>query len=444
MTPLNALGLAILIPSMIAILIVPRKWASVPLLLVTCYMVLSQGIQIGGLNFFAIRLVILAGLARVVLRGERISHGLNGMDWLMLLWAASALFSCAFHADPVAALIYNSGLVFNACGVYFLLRVFCRSFDEVMLLCRIVVVLLIPVALEMVYEKIAASNAFSMLGGVPIAPNIREGNIRAQGPFAHAILAGTVGAVFLPIAIGLWHRYRRSALIGIVACLTMVIASRSSGPAASAITAVVAILMWRIRYHMKAVRWAGVACYLVLTATMKVPPYYLLARMDLSGGSTGYHRARLIESSIDHLGEWWFAGTDFTRHWMVTGVSWSPNHTDITNHYLMMGVLGGLPLMVLFIMILICGFSIVGKAIRKDAPPLRDNHFFVWSLGASLFAHAATCISVSYFDQSFVFLYITIAAIASLQSYLGLRQKRILRSHRRFAKTSSVPTIAVR
>ena len=40
----------------------------------------------------------------------------------------------------------------------------------------------------------------------------------------------------------------------------------------------------------------------------------------------------------------------------------------------------------------------------------------VWALGASLFANAATMISVSYFDQSFVFLYLKLAAIGSLKS----------------------------
>jgi hypothetical protein len=37
----------------------------------------------------------------------------------------------------------------------------------------------------------------------------------------------------------------------------------------------------------------------------------------------------------------------------------------------------------------------------------------VWALGASLFAHAVSFMSVSYFDQSFVALYVTLAAIAA-------------------------------
>jgi len=107
---------------------------------------------------------------------------------------------------------------------------------------------------------------------------------------------------------------------------------------------------------------------------MKAPPYYLMARVDLSGGSTGWHRARLIESSMEHLGEWWFAGTDYTRHWMPTGVYFSPNHVDITNHYLAMGVLGGLPLLFLFVLLLVKGFSIVGHSVRALQKRSRSMH----------------------------------------------------------------------
>jgi hypothetical protein len=76
-----------------------------------------------------------------------------------------------------------------------------------------------------------------------------------------------------------------------------------------------------------------------------------------------------------------------------------------------MGVIGGLPLMLLFIAVLLKAFSFVGQ-MRRDSSDF-DARFMVWTLGASLFAHAATFISVSYFDQSFVFLYLTLAAISS-------------------------------
>ena len=150
---------------------------------------------------------------------------------------------------------------------------------------------------------------------------------------------------------------------------------------------------------------------------MKAPVYYIIARINLVGGSTGWHRSALIESAFNHLQEWWFAGTDYTRHWMPTGVSWSPDHTDITNHYIQMGVIGGLPLMFLFIAILVKGFSFVGQTVGQSSDLPSETRFMVWALGSALFTHAATFISVSYFDQSYLFIYMTLAAIGSVRSW---------------------------
>jgi hypothetical protein len=147
---------------------------------------------------------------------------------------------------------------------------------------------------------------------------------------------------------------------------------------------------------------------------MKDPVYFLLARIDLTGGSTGWHRAALIQASIQHLSEWWLGGTDYTRNWMPTGVYWSKNHTDITNYFIQMGVYGGLPLMILFIGVICSSFAVIGKLMRKyPNAPLKDR-YLLWVLGSILFGHVSTFFSVSYFDQTVVFFYLLIASISSL------------------------------
>jgi hypothetical protein len=70
--------------------------------------------------------------------------------------------------------------------------------------------------------------------------------------------------------------------------------------------------------------------------------------------------------------------------------------------------------MFLFIAVLGCGFRYVGKVLRRLPDYVSGAGFTVWALGACLFAHAATCISVAYFDQSFVFLYLPLAMISSV------------------------------
>jgi hypothetical protein len=216
--------------------------------------------------------------------------------------------------------------------------------------------------------------------------------------------------------IGIWRQHRLPAAVGVVACLTMVVASKSSGPLLSLAVGVFALAMWRWRHLTRQLRIGAVVGYILLDIVMKDPAYFLVARIDLTGGSTGWHRAQLIRSTFVHLNEWWFAGTDYTWHWMPLALPIYPNHCDITNHYLVCGVDGGLLLMILFIWSLVVGFQYVGRFLRFRAGSPFAEQFLVWSLGAALLSHAATCLSVAYFDQSVLFLYLTLAAIGSLST----------------------------
>lgn len=412
---MSPLALIFLFVSVVALLLLPRRQAPLPFLAGACYMTLEQGFEVGPFTFPILRTLILIGAIRVIVRGERLNGSLNRLDWMMVAWAVWAAASSAFHNQPVSALVYRLGLVYNACGIYFLLRIFCSSLDDVVLLGRTTALVLSVVALAMLNERLTQHNVFSIFG-VPDIPFIREGQLRALGPFAHPILAGTVGGVCLPLMIGLWSFHRATALVGIVACLTMVITSASSGPIMSTACAVCGLLMWRFRYHMRTFRWGAVAGLTVLSVVMKAPIYYLIARIDIVGGSTGWYRSRLIESSIEHLREWWFAGTDFTGNWMAQAMVNDPTQVDITNHYLKMGVWGGMPLLLLFVGSLAMAFSFVGIGIRAAHVSERER-FILWTFGCGLVSHAATFLSVSYFDQSFVFLYLNLAIMGSIPAH---------------------------
>ncbi|MBS0150538.1 MAG: hypothetical protein JSR31_06320 [Nitrospira sp.] len=381
-------------------------------------MTLGSGLEIGPFHFQVIRILVAVGVARVIVRSERFPEKMNTLDWLMVAWATWALMSSVFHKEVSEVLVNRLGLVYNGCGIYFLLRVFCRSLKDLVGLCRIIAILLIPLSIVMGLEQATGRNVFSVLGGVEELSEVRNGRIRAQGPFSHSILAGTVGAVCLPLMTVLWQHHRKTAIAGIGACLTIVLASASSGPILTTLFGIGALLMWHSRNQMRVVRWVAVLGYIGLDLVMNAPAYYLLARIDLTGSSTGWHRAALIESAIQHISEWWLAGTDVTRHWMPYGVAWSQDQADITNYYLNMGVWGGLPLMFLFIAVLATAFSLIGRTLRQTPKLSLQSQFMIWALGASLFAHSATFVSVTYFDQSVVFIYLTLALIGSVGSHL--------------------------
>ncbi len=372
---------------------------------------------------------MLIGLARVIVKGERIAGGINLVDKLLIGWAIWYFISSFFH-DPTldAGTTYACGVIYNTLVFYFLVRVWCNDIDDMADLIKLVAVMLVPIALEMCTEKMTARNMFSVFGGVPENSLIREGKIRAQGPFLHPILAGTVGATCIPLFVGIFHRYRNLAILGIIAGLAMVFASASSGPVMSLMASAFAIGMWKFKYLTGMVRKGVVVLYFLLMLVMEQPPYYIIARIDISGGSTGFHRSMLIEQTLKHFPEWWLFGTDHTRHWMKDqGVAVSPTHTDITNHYIGIAVGSGFLGMMLIIAAFFVAFKWVGKVIDTMEDTRPDHSFILWCFGASLFSHAVTSISVAYFDQSVVFLWLNVAVISSIYT-VWFMQKDVVES----------------
>lgn len=418
---MNLPALLFFVVSALSLLVLPRKWAPVPLLVSCCYMTTGQGIQLGLFSLPVYRMVLGVGVLRVLLRGEGLAGHLNTADMLMIAWGGWVLIASLFHQwAPGSGPVFASGFIFNICLVYFLIRIWCRDLNELMSLTRIVAFLLVPVALAMIFEHIGQRNLFSMFGGVPEGVYVRDGAIRSQGPFQHPILAGTVGAVCFPLMVGIFGRYRFAALVGGSACLGMMVASTSSGPIMSLIFGLFAIAMWRWRQWSKTACVATFAGYLALEVVMSRPAYYIISKFDLTGSSTGWYRSRLIESTIEHLSEWWLFGTDRTNHWMHVTLGPGGQQTDITNYYIFVGVIGGLPAMVLLIAMMWRAFRSVGELLRASPDAPRSHRFMIWCLGAGLFAHACTSLSVAYFDQSMMFFWLNVAVISSMHSVHAL------------------------
>jgi hypothetical protein len=406
----NAIGFLFTLVAGILLFRLPRHWAFLPLLMGATYMTRGQVLELGPLNFPVVRVLATIGFLRVMARGERIAGGMNILDKMVIAWAVWLVLSSAFHTTSV--LVVRVGMVWTELGNYFLFRVFVREPEDVVRIFKTVGILLLPVGALMLIEKMTGTNHFAILGGVFAQASFRHGHFRAQGPFAHAILAGTVGAMCLPMALYLWKSNRKLALLGMASAGSVVFASGSSGPVMMVFATLFALALWKVRAWMRVLLWLGLIATLALDIVMNDPVYFLMARIDITGGSTGWHRAALIQSALNRLGEWWFAGTDYTRHWMPTGIHANEVHTDITNHILQMGVWAGLPLVFLFLGTLLAAFSIVSKALRANKHAPREQQFLIWTLGAIMFGHVTNFFSISYFDQSIVYYYMLLAGVA--------------------------------
>jgi hypothetical protein len=283
--------------------------------------------------------------------------------------------------------------------------------------------LVVPVAISMLVEKGSGKNPFAVLGGVPPETLVREGVLRCQGPFAHPILAGAFGTALLPLFLGLWWqgRHRGEALLGVLSAGVIAGTAGSSGPLMAAAAGIVGLALWPLRGHMRWVRW-GLGLTLVgLHVAMAAPVWFLLARVGIFGGSTGYHRAILIDHAVRNFPSWWLMGTPTTANWGYYMF-------DVTNQYVLIGVQGGVFTLLLFLGIIMRCFGTVGRAVRSRASVRlvdrgsKDQNVngqswadakMAWALGASLMVHVVNYISVPYFDQNTVCWYLLLAMIAT-------------------------------
>lgn len=413
---MNPIALLVLIACSVALLQVPRKWAPVPLLIGCTYITMGQGIDIG-INLPVYRLLVIVGFIRVFIKGETLPGGLNLIDKLMIAWGVWTVFCSFFHDPAREGPVYASGMVFNQALPYFLIRIWCADIEEVSDVIKIIAILLVPIAVEMLSEKLTGRNMFSIFGKVSPNVLVREGKLRAQGPFGTPILAGTLGATCIPLFVGILKRHKVEAVVGIVAGIFIVFASASSGPVMSLMAAVGGLMLWQWKGGVRILRRGLVVMYVLLSFVMEKPPYYLISRIDLSGGSTGWHRSFLIDQTIRYFGEWWLFGADKTRHWMpMQGIGMDPNHTDITNYYIAFGVSAGLLGMALVIWMMAAAFRWAGQIHDARMETRPDDSFMIWCFGACLFSHTVTGISVSYFDQTMLYFWLSVAVISSVYS----------------------------
>ncbi|MBI1849676.1 MAG: hypothetical protein HYR85_04980 [Planctomycetes bacterium] len=408
-TTLHPLGLAAVLVLGFTMLVVPRRFALVPMILMACFIAPAQRIVLFTLDFDLLRVMVVCGFMRLVFRGEMQGLTWKPIDTMIVLWAGATTVAYTALHGAFSDLVYILGVMFDSLGMYFLFRFLLREwrdFDRVILAFTLVS---IPVAIAFLVEKTTGRNAFSVFGGVPEITVVREGRLRCQGAFAHPILAGCFWAGLLPLVIARGFQGKAAtvlAAIGVAASAIVIVTCSSSTPVTACLFAAVGLVAWLARRWMRLVRWGLLAGLIGLHLVMKQPVWHLLARVDVVDGSTGYHRFLLIDQTIRNFGEWFVAGTLDTEHW-------GDGLFDVTNQFVLEAVRGGLVGLVLFVIVISLGFQAVGRAWRAlPGPPWKVA--IAWALGASLFVHVTNFLAVSYFGQIIFVWNLVLAMIATL------------------------------
>ncbi|MEN6464026.1 MAG: hypothetical protein ABFD62_02495 [Syntrophaceae bacterium] len=408
-TMLHTSGIIMMVVAGVLILSLNREKAYLVFIMAALMIPLTQKIVFLNLNFTSLRILIAVAWIRMFFRMELHPMRLNIIDKLFVLWVVSNAVTFVLLWQTWGAFVNRLGTLMDSAGLFFIFRFFISDIDEIDSGIRSLAILSIVLAVIMLVEQAAGTTMYAYMSGTPDVQFMREGRLRAQGPFAHSILAGTFGATLIPLLVSQWLKPGFSKVLVVTAmgaCVVIALASVSSGPVLAAVWGVAAIFMWPLRMHMRFIRWSIAFFLLLAHLMMKAPVWALIDRVGFFAGSSSYHRFYLVDAFINRFDEWWLLGTKSTDHW--GWMMW-----DAINQFVAEGVRGGLLSLVLFIALLAHCFRSIGLKVQETEGN-RLAQLRYWAIGCALFTHMVSFLGIAYFDQMMVSWYFLLAMVSAL------------------------------
>jgi hypothetical protein len=409
-TMLHPLVAVWMLIAIVLILALPRKAAITPFLLAVFTIPVGQVVVVGSLHFTVLRILILAALARRVSFGgswssSKFSGGFKAIDQIVVLWTISVLTIPSLQWMRMDSLIHNIGDFLDAVGGYLVVRFLITDSEAIRRTIKTLAAICAIQGAFMIYEQIAHLNVYGFLGGMPLAVTIRDGKIRSSGVMGY-IYAGVFAGVLIPLFLWLWTegKSRMAACAGLAGATAMVITSNASTSWMAIGGSLVGLAFWRLRRQMRLVRWGFALTLVALHLVMHGPVWSLIARVDLTGSSSSYHRYYLLDNCIRHFSDWWLLGYKYYDTW-----GWSM--WDLCNQFVVAALTGGLLTLVLYILIFKRSFGAIGTA-RKKVNGDHRREWFLWCLGSALFANVVASFGSNYPAQLMMGLFSLLACIS--------------------------------
>ena len=115
-TNIHPLAFIAIIVLGVAMLTIPRRWSVLPMLIVACFISSVQKIVVFGLDFNLLRIMVLFGVLRLLLKKDYVGFIWKPLDTAMVLWAISAMLVYTLQQGTFSAFVNRLGFGFDAFG----------------------------------------------------------------------------------------------------------------------------------------------------------------------------------------------------------------------------------------------------------------------------------------------------------------------------------------
>ncbi len=396
-----------------AILIVREEHVVVPIIVAMCFLPGDISVKLGTLDFQAIRIMALVATVRIYLSQDIPHIELNIIDKLFIAYNVllSVVYIFASH-EIFEAILFRGGKLIDSIILYLVFRHVVQSKESIKIISKvfcICIIILLPFA---IFEFFSATNLFAILGRNRIS--IRADEIRAGTTFSHPILFGSFAAAIFPV---LWSDFITNRgiirIIALLSCVFCVYASSSSGPIIALAAAIFFIAFFKWKNHSALLARVMLISAIFIHFVREKPIWqFIFVRVSIKASSTGFHRYLLVDAAVKEFWNWWILGYgDIGPQWHTKYWPWThATFTDMTNHYLLLGVRGGFFTMVLFI--ILCYKSIISLGSFSISQIDKDDQWLWWGFTVMMIVHCVSFLAVAYFGQITMLLFLTFAVAA--------------------------------
>ena len=416
-TRIHPVGLGCLFLLGIATLFVDRRYALVPFIALACIIPSGQRVVIASVDWSFIRIMVLFVWIRILMRREYSGFTWVSLDYAVLVYWLLNTIPYVIRIGSVDAVVNRMGFGFDLIGAYFAIRCLVYNWNDLRTLGIWISAIAMPVSVLFFLEWLSGRNLFFVMGGVPPLTIMREGARRCQGAFSHPILAGSFWVVAMPIML-LSLKRGTTAIIavgGLVASLAIIYFSRSSTSLAGALLLIPFVLLRRFDSLIRPMLIAAIPLLVIIHFARERPVWHLISRIDLSGGSTGWHRYFLMDRFIVNWSDWLVFGFNDTS-------VWGQGLGDVTNQYVLEGILGGILGLCGFVSLFVISFILISRGYRtakaaRDAEAARS----IWMIGSGMALIVVIFLAVSFFGQILFLWYMMLA----LCGFVGAYEKKM-------------------
>ncbi|HEG42980.1 MAG TPA: hypothetical protein ENH94_02915 [Phycisphaerales bacterium] len=311
---ISQVTIAITVFLAVVLFLLPRQYFIIPFIVCACFIPADQRLIVMDLDFTPLRILVVIGVLRLLLKGETIPLRWNVLDKLILAWAVVG--ACVFVIQWMDAkmLVFKCGILFDVIGMYWLFRQSLECWDDVALVFKVLAICCILLAPFVAFERTTGKNLFDVFGKAET--QMRENEYRCQATFSHSIILGSFFATLVPcfIALAKTRRWRYISWFAAGVSVLAVFASASSTPLFVLAFMLMLMLSFHLRRFGKYVLIGVFIMALGLHIMMEAPIWHLISRVSAVAGSTGWHRYVLIDNAVSHFHEWAMIGCKSTEH----------------------------------------------------------------------------------------------------------------------------------